>query len=167
NALAQSKGKDMLQDTKQDFQVSTGMFFLEAGRLLIGIKLTRESVIRRCQIKLPLAFRMVICTVLAVLASCLSLAAQNVVLTGALSGRVTDQSGAVVPGASVVVQNLKTGVKQSAETNHTGLYRFPVLAPGFYSIAASLKGFRDVQGQVQVLVGNTTSQEIRLQVGAS
>jgi hypothetical protein len=157
----------MLQETKQDFQLSTGMFFLGAGRLLIGIKLTRESVIRRCQRELPVAIRQMACIVLVVLASCLSLAAQNVVLTGALSGRVTDQSGAVVPGASVVVQNLKTGVKQSAKTNHTGLYGFPVLAPGPYSITASLKGFRDVQVQVQVLVGNSTSQDIRLQVGAS
>ena len=39
--------------------------------------------------------------------------------------------------------------------------------PGDYSIAASLKGFRDVQVLVHVLVGNTTSQDIRLQVGAS
>ena len=93
--------------------------------------------------------------------------AQNVVLTGAIGGRVTDQSGAVVPGASVVVRNLATGVEQSAETNHAGLYRFPVLMPGTYSITASLKGFRDVQALVQVRVGNTTSQDIKLQVGAS
>jgi len=94
------------------------------------------------------------------------LSAQNVVLTGALSGRVTDQSGAVVPGASVVVQNLETGVQQSAETNHTGLYRFPVLMPGSYSIRASSKGFRDVQGLARVLVGNTTLQDFKLQLGA-
>ncbi len=95
------------------------------------------------------------------------LMAQNVVLTGALSGRVTDQSGAVVPNASVVVQNLQTGVKRSAETNDSGLYRFAVLTPGSYSITASLKGFRDVQGLVQVLVGNTTLQDINLQLGAA
>jgi Carboxypeptidase regulatory-like domain len=102
-----------------------------------------------------------------VLASKLQLPAQNVVLTGGLSGRITDQSGAVVPGASVVVRNLQTGVRQSAETNHTGLYQFPVLTPGFYSMAASLKGFRDAQGLVQVRIGNTTSLDIKLQVGAS
>jgi hypothetical protein len=43
------------------------------------------------------------------------LSAQNVVLAGSLGGRVTDQSGAGVPGASVVVRNLATGVQQSAE----------------------------------------------------
>jgi hypothetical protein len=95
------------------------------------------------------------------------LTAQNVVLTGSLGGRFTDSSGAVVPGASVVVRNLATGIEQSAQTNHAGLYRFPVVMPGAYSITASLKGFRDVQTLVHVLVGNTTSQDIKLQVGAS
>ncbi len=127
----------------------------------------RESVIQPGGRALFVSNRLAICNVLVVLASCVLLTAQNVVLTGALSGRATDQSGAVVPGASVVVQNIETGVKQSAETNHTGLYRFPVLTPGSYSITASLKGFRDVQGLIQVLVGNTTLQDIKLQVGAS
>ncbi len=122
-------------------------------------------MIRLRQKKMSMAIRGMVCTALAVLVSCLTLAAQNVVLTGALSGRVTDQSGAVVPGASVVLQNVKTGVNQTAETNHTGLYEFPVLTPGSYSVAVSLKGFRDVQCVVRVLVGNTTSQDISLQLG--
>jgi len=107
-----------------------------------------------------------ICSVLVVLASGVLLTAQNVVLTGALGGRITDPSGAVLVRASVVVQNLQTGVKQTTETNHAGLYRFPVLTPGSYSIAASLKGFRDVQALVRVLVGNSTSLDMKLQVGA-
>lgn len=102
-----------------------------------------------------------------VLANTLQLPAQNVVLTGGLGGRITDQSGAVVPGAAVVVRNLETGVELTGATNRAGLYRFPVIMPGTYSIAASLKGFRDAQILVQVLVGNTTSQDIKLQVGAS
>jgi hypothetical protein len=111
--------------------------------------------------------RLKVGAVWAVLATCLLLSAQNVVLTGSLGGRVTDPSGAIVRGAAVVVRNLATGVQQSAETNHAGLYRFPVLMPGAYSLTASLKGFRDVQALVRVLVGNTTSQDIKLQVGAS
>jgi len=110
--------------------------------------------------------RIALVSALAVLASCGSLSAQSVVMTGSLTGRATDQSGAVAPGASVVAQNLATGVKQSAETNYSGLYRFPTLTPGAYSISASLKGFRDVQVLVQVQVGNTTLQDIQLQVGA-
>jgi hypothetical protein len=101
------------------------------------------------------------------LAGMLQLPAQNVVLTGAMGGRVTDQSGAIVAGVSVLVRNLATGVEQSAATNHAGLYRFPVLMPGTYSITASLPGFRDAHALVRVLVGNTTPQDIKLQVGAS
>src|SRR6202451_212638 len=127
----------------------------------------KESVFRPNHNGSPIGGGLAICSVLVVLASCILLTAQNVVLTGALGGRVTDQSGAVVPRASVVVRNLQTGVTQSAESNHTGLYQFPVLTPGFYSIAASLKGFRDAEGVVQVRIGNTTLQDVKLQVGAS
>jgi len=112
-----------------------------------------------------LANRLAVCSILVVLASGVFVTAQNVVLTGSLGGRVTDQSGAVVPGASVVVRNLATGVQESAETNHAGLYRFPVVMPGTYSITASLQGFRDIQVLVRVLVGSTTSQDIKLLVG--
>ena len=80
--------------------------------------------------------------------------------SGTIAGTITDPSGAVVWGASVVVQSLATGVQQFAETNHHGLYRLPVVMPGTYSITASGKGFRDVQVLVRVLVGNTTSQDI-------
>jgi Carboxypeptidase regulatory-like domain len=104
---------------------------------------------------------------LLLLASCVGLAAQNVVLTGSLNGRVTDQTGAVVPGAVVTLQSLGTGVLQSATTNRLGLYHFPAVMPGPYSIRASLKDFRDVQVLVRVLVGNTTVQDISLLVGAS
>ncbi len=100
------------------------------------------------------------------LANTLQSPAQNVVLGGAIGGRITDEAGAVVPRVLVTVRNLATGVEESAETNRAGLYRFPVLMPGSYSITATLNGFRDVQALVQVRVGNATSQDIKLQVGA-
>jgi hypothetical protein len=134
--------------------------------VFIGIQVGRESVIRASR-RTPLAARLFATSIALIVLACSQLlVAQNVVLTGSLSGRVTDQSGAVVPRVEVVAQNLGTGVKLSAETNGAGLYRFPVLMPGSYSIAASLTGFRDVQALVRVLVGNTTSMDIKLQVGA-
>ena len=104
---------------------------------------------------------------LLVMVSILHLSAQNVVLTGAIGGRVTDKRGAVVVGASVVVRNLATGLQQSAATNHAGLYQFLALMPGTYSVTATGKGFHDIEALVRVLVGNTTSQDLRLEVGAS
>jgi hypothetical protein len=101
-----------------------------------------------------------------VLATMLELAAQNVVLSGAIGGRVTDQAGAVVPGASLVLRNLATDLQQSAVTNHAGLYQFLALMPGTYSVTATGKGFHDVEALVQVQVGNTTLQDLKLEVGA-
>ncbi len=128
---------------------------------------TLRGPVTRFSWRMTLANRLAVCSLLGVLASCVLLAAQNVVLTGALSGRVTDQSGAVVPGVSVVVRNLATGVQQSAETNRAGLYWFPAVMPGSYSVHADPKGFREVEALVRVQVGNTTSQDIKLQVGPS
>ncbi len=99
-------------------------------------------------------------------ASCVSLAAQNVVLTGAISGCVTDVSGAIVPGASVNLRNLATGVEESVTSNHAGMYQFSALMPGTYSVTASGKNFRDIVALVHVLVGNTTLQDLTLRVGA-
>jgi hypothetical protein len=137
----------------------TVQFFLKSKMKAVGSASRKGAFL--------LASRRACFSVLVGLASCVSLTAQNVVLTGTLSGRITDQSGAVASDASVVAQNLQTGVKQSVTTNRTGIYRFPVLAPGSYSITAGLHGFRDVQSLVQVLVGNTTVKDIKLQVGAS
>jgi len=100
-----------------------------------------------------------------VLASALQLPAQNAVLTGAIGGRVTDRTGAVVPGATVLVRNLATGVQQSAVADHAGLYQVLALMPGTYSVTATGKGFHDVEALVRVLVGNVTSQDLRLAVG--
>jgi hypothetical protein len=98
---------------------------------------------------------------------CFRLEAQNVVVTGAFGGRVTDQHGAVVPGASVIVRSVNTGVESTTETGRSGLYRFSSLAPGSYSVTVSLKGFRSVHVLVQVQVGNRTSQDFELQVGSA
>ena len=157
----------MWRGTKLSFQICTKISFRDSGEFSVGKGVRSESVVRPSEKVLPLANRLAVGSILVVLVSCALLTAQNVVMTGSLGGRVTDPSGAVVPGASVVARNLATGVEQSAETNHTGLYRFPVIMPGTYSITASLKGFRDVQALVRVRVGNTTSQDMKLQVGAS
>jgi Carboxypeptidase regulatory-like domain/TonB dependent receptor len=150
----------------RNFRLAFGIVPGRAAHFLPGTRIGRQSAAGLGGRALAVAIRLAACAVLGAWTNCAVLEAQNVVLTGALSGRVSDQSGAVVPGASVVVRNLATGVEQTTATNRAGLYHFPALMPGTYSITATLKGFRDVQRVAQVLVGNTTSQDIKLQVGA-
>jgi hypothetical protein len=137
------------------------------GPLRIWIAATSRRAGRPQHSSCPISLAAAAKCALMLLVSCACLTAQNVVLTGSLSGRVSDQSGALVPGASILARSLATGVEQTAVTNHGGLYRFPALMPGTYSVTASLNGFRDLHVLVRILVGNTTSQDMKLQVGAS
>jgi hypothetical protein len=61
--------------------------------------------------------------------------------TASISGTVEDKQAAVIPSATVTLANQATGEKREVLTNETGLYAFPSLVPGTYSITASAKGF--------------------------
>ena len=76
------------------------------------------------------------------LASAPALAQTN---TGQISGTVTDVSGAVLPGVTVTVTNVKTGLTWTAVTNESGLFHVPNLPVGTYAVAAELQGFRKVE----------------------
>lgn len=65
--------------------------------------------------------------------------AQNV--TGAVSGVVTDPSGAVIPNATVIVHNVGTGVDTTVTTNEAGLYSARFLPIGQYQVTVSATGF--------------------------
>ena len=59
-----------------------------------------------------------------------------------LLGTVTDSSGAVVPNAKVTVTEVNTGVNRSGQTNESGNYTFPDLAPGQYMVTVESSGFK-------------------------
>src|SRR6187431_1914267 len=60
---------------------------------------------------------------------------------GTIQGRVSDESGAVVPGAAVEVANTATGLATSTTSNDEGNYRVPFLIPGTYRVTVTLDGF--------------------------
>jgi hypothetical protein len=61
---------------------------------------------------------------------------------GTVSGRVTDSTGAVVPGAEVRIVNDNTGVSASAKTNDSGNFVLPYLPAGPYALNCQLQGFK-------------------------
>ncbi len=87
--------------------------------------------------------------------------------TGELKGSVTDASGAVVPGASVSIRNVQTGVVNATSTNQSGLYDVPFLAPGTYTVKFSKAGFRDFVREGIVLQIETLQVDASLQVGVA
>lgn len=71
--------------------------------------------------------------------------------TGRISGAVTDQTGAVVAGATVDVTNVQTGVVRHLVTDQAGEYVAPNLSPGTYAVRAAAKGFKTLERQNIVL----------------
>ncbi len=90
--------------------------------------------------------------------------AQNVV-TGGISGTVTDPSGAVVPNASLTLKSNSGGTAETTVTGSTGLYNFSLLKPGPYTVTISQSGFRGVSQKVDVLLGQTIMVNMKLVVG--
>jgi len=70
-----------------------------------------------------------------------SLVAQSLV-SGDLTGTVTDPSGAVVPNATVTLKSNGTGATRNTTSTNNGSYRFSLLQPGSYTVSASASVFR-------------------------
>jgi Carboxypeptidase regulatory-like domain len=64
---------------------------------------------------------------------------------GSISGTVKDTSGSVVPGATVAVREIDTGLLYHTRTDHNGDFTFPVLAVGSYELDVQTAGFRSYQ----------------------
>jgi hypothetical protein len=88
--------------------------------------------------------------------------------TAALSGRVTDPSGAVIPAAEVTATNTATGVSSHTKTNDAGVYSFPALPPSEYRLMVRAKGFQQVERAGLLLhLQDRVSQDIAMPVGSS
>ncbi|MGH9854448.1 MAG: TonB-dependent receptor domain-containing protein, partial [Blastocatellia bacterium] len=86
--------------------------------------------------------------------------------TAALTGRVTDSTGAVVPGARVTITATASGVETATETNDQGFYTFALLPPGDYSVGVSKTGFQALrQTGLDLLVQQVARLDLTLQVG--
>jgi len=85
--------------------------------------------------------------------------------TGDIVGRVTDTSGAVLPGVTVTAQNEATTIARTTITSETGDYTFTLLPIGAYTVKIELAGFQSVSSRVELATGDRTRVDARMQVG--
>ena len=87
---------------------------------------------------------------------------------GTMIGRVSDASGAVVPGATVRAKNLATNVAAQTLSNDVGLYQIPYLLPGSYELSAEMSGFKAwVRTNLELRTGDRLAVDIKLEVGGA
>src|SRR5688572_1176040 len=88
--------------------------------------------------------------------------------TGAVNGEVTDNTGAVLPGVTIVVSSdavIGNNGTRRGVTNQEGFYRFPALPPGEYTLLFMREGFRTVNRQgVHIGLGFTATINVELQL---
>ncbi|MBL8182671.1 MAG: carboxypeptidase regulatory-like domain-containing protein, partial [Blastocatellia bacterium] len=95
-----------------------------------------------------------------------SVDAQNI--TATILGTVSDQSGAPIPGATVVARSSDTGLTRTATTGEDGSYRFEFLPVGNYGVeVTAASGFKKaVQGGIVLRISDITRVDVTLEVGA-
>ena len=86
--------------------------------------------------------------------------------TGTIQGRVTDTSGAILPGVTVTAASPSMIGTQSQVSNENGSYRFPAVPPGTYELTFELAGFNTVKRSgVQISLGFTANVNAEMKVG--
>jgi hypothetical protein len=87
-------------------------------------------------------------------------------VSAALSGRVTDQTGAGIPGATVTAKDTDMGISRETVTDGAGRYELPALPVGRYEVAATKSGFAvAVRSGINLVVGQDAAADLSLRVG--
>ena len=87
--------------------------------------------------------------------------------TGAVTGTISDPSGAVVPRASVELVSADTNASQSQSSNPSGHFTFSNVRPGSYRATVLMPGFRTASvSNIQVEVNKAYTLDVKLEVGA-
>ena len=93
---------------------------------------------------------------------CAPLLAQSL---GTITGAGKDATGAVVPGATVTVVNKGTNATRTTSSNEVGLYDFPALPPGLYTVKTELDGFKTTSRDLELQVQQTARVDFTLELG--
>src|SRR5687767_7788095 len=85
--------------------------------------------------------------------------------TAIVSGTTRDQTGAVIPGASVTLTNKNTNIASKTTTNMSGYYVFPGTLPGPYGLVVEAAGMQKFEGSLTVQVQQSAVVDVTLKVG--
>jgi len=89
-------------------------------------------------------------------------------LFGTVSGLLTDPSGAVVQGVSVVLADENKGYKFTAKSDETGRYLFRAIPPGVYSVTAEKQGFeKNVRTHIKLDVSDNATANLTLKLASA
>lgn len=114
------------------------------------------------------SYRFLLPLLLVALVAASRLACGQASTAGTLSGTVADPSGAVVPGATLVLSQPSTGFSRTITASADGSYSFPELIAGEYVLTVHAKGFADsVYNSVSVLTGRVLNLNVHMKVGSS
>jgi len=91
----------------------------------------------------------------------LSLPLRSQTTSGRILGTISDQSGAAVAGAAVVITDVQRGTTRAVATDQSGDYAAPDLQPGLYKVKAEAKGFKTVE---RVNIGVEVAQDVRVDI---
>ena len=86
--------------------------------------------------------------------------------SGQIAGTVTDQSGAVIAGATVTLKNVATGAERTTQTSATGAFLVSGLEPASYQVTISSGNFKPFSANAEVTVGGHTTVDAKLSVSA-
>jgi outer membrane receptor protein involved in Fe transport len=86
--------------------------------------------------------------------------------TGDIRGFISSADGATLPGVTVTVDNVSTGLSRTVITDSQGEFKIIALPPGKYSLTASLDGFQTYKRNVDVDLGRTTRNDFVMELGA-
>jgi hypothetical protein len=133
----------------------------------IELQITNEStasLVEEIDMKSKKLTRLV--ALLAAIAALMPLTFGQSVVTGGVTGVLTDTLGAVIPNVTLTLKNSSTGEINVATSNASGMYAFALLKPGDYTLLLKKEGFKPSVHNVAITLGRTVSVNAMLEVGS-
>ena len=144
-------------------QMATGFPIFAGNRLHTSVPLPREL---RSRARSSFGLTLFLCMLAAVFMTTPRLVAQT--FAAAITGTVTDQTGAAVSGAKVEIRNTGTNELRTLITDAQGLYTANQLAPGQYSLAVTANGFKGFVKNNIILEGSQRAEhDAKLELGSA